>query len=159
MIYSRIVPMLSGEVRESFWVQLDGVALWPCLEVSSVKAAPEQLRRRTSEEKEANRVVVRDILTAAEVLRDKGAAKNFEAITDQDWPDGEVESDLDEVMTETTSVTVTERPVVRRRRAFRIELPVIESEKNNEHGHSSETTSFVKTTCQQVTSECCTKTS
>ena len=41
---------------------------------SVVKAAPEQLRHRTNEEKEADRVVVRDIQRAAQVLRDRDVA-------------------------------------------------------------------------------------
>ena len=58
---------LSGEVRESFWGHAG-------------KRRPEQLRHRTNDEKEADRVVVRDIERAAEVLKEKKSAKNFEDI-------------------------------------------------------------------------------
>ena len=43
---------------------------------SVVKAAPKQLRHRTNEEKEADRVSVRDIRRSAEVLRD-GVGQEF----------------------------------------------------------------------------------
>ena len=54
------------------------------------KAAPEQLRHRTAEEQETDRVVLRDLRRTADVLRESGSAKNFEDITEQDWPDGDL---------------------------------------------------------------------
>ena len=56
---------------------------------SVIKAAPEQLRHRTAEEQETDRVVLRDLRRTANVSRDSGPAKNFEDITEQDWPDGD----------------------------------------------------------------------
>ena len=60
-----------GAIRGNYLVSMPG---------SVVKPAPEQLRHRTNEEKEGDRVVVRDIERAAEVLRDKGSAKKIEDI-------------------------------------------------------------------------------
>ena len=57
---------------------------------SVIKAAPEQLRHRTAEEQEADRVVLRNLRLVADVLRESGSAKNFEDITEQDWPDGDL---------------------------------------------------------------------
>ena len=54
---------------------------------SVIKAAPEQLRHRTAEEPEVDRVVLRNLRRTAGVLREIGSAKNFEDITEQDWPD------------------------------------------------------------------------
>ena len=50
---------------------------------SVIKAAPEQLRHRTAEEQETDRVVLRDLRRTADVLRETGSAKNFEDITEQ----------------------------------------------------------------------------
>ena len=40
------------------------------------------------EEKAANRVVVRDTQQTVANLREKGAARNYENITEQEWPKG-----------------------------------------------------------------------
>ena len=48
---------------------------------SVIKAALE-LRHRTAEEQEADRVVLRDLRRIADVLRENGSAKNFEDITE-----------------------------------------------------------------------------
>ena len=57
-----------------------------------IKAAPEQLRHRTAEEQETDRVVLRDLRRTADILCESGSAKNFEDITGQDWPDGDFNS-------------------------------------------------------------------
>ena len=59
---------------------------------SVIKAAPEQLRHRTAEEQETDRVVLRGLRRTADILRESGSAKNFENITEQDWPDGDLNS-------------------------------------------------------------------
>ena len=59
---------------------------------SVIKAAPEQLRHRTAEEQETDRVVLLDLRRTADILRESGSAKNFEDITEQDWPDGDLSS-------------------------------------------------------------------
>ena len=61
-----------GEVQESFREQFEGTTLWPWVIQSNC-----DMRHRTNEEQEADRVVVHDIQRAAEVLRDTGAAINF----------------------------------------------------------------------------------
>ena len=70
-----------GAVRGNYFVAMPG---------SVIKAAPKQLRHRTAEEQEADRVVLRDLRRTADVLRESGSAKNFEDITEQDWPDGDL---------------------------------------------------------------------
>eukprot|EP00974_Lingulodinium_polyedra_P051049 4910026-Lingulodinium_polyedra.AAC.1 len=56
-----------------------------------LKAAPEQLRHRTLEEKEADRVVARELRAAAMNLRDTtGQQAAFWDITQQGFPDGEL---------------------------------------------------------------------
>ena len=58
---------------------------------SVIKAAPELLRHRTAEEQKVDRVVLRDLRLTADVSRDTSPAKNFEDITEQDWPDGDLD--------------------------------------------------------------------
>ena len=72
--------IILGAVRGNYFVAMPG---------SVIKAAPEQLRHRTAEEQETDRVVLRDLRRTADVLRESGSAKNFEDITEQDWPDGD----------------------------------------------------------------------
>ena len=75
--------IILGAVRGNYLVAMPG---------SVIKAAPEQLRHRTAEEQETDRVVLRDLRRTADVLRESGSAKNFEDITEQDWPDGDLNS-------------------------------------------------------------------
>ena len=70
--------IILGAIRCNYFVALPG---------SVTKAAPEQLKHRTAEEQE---VVLRDLRRTADVLRESGSAKNFEDITEQDWPDGDL---------------------------------------------------------------------
>ena len=70
-------------VRGNYFVAMPG---------SVIKAGPEQLRHRTAEEQETDRVVLRDLRRTADILRESGSAKNFEDITEQDWPDGDLNS-------------------------------------------------------------------
>ena len=46
--------------------------------------------RRTAEVQETDRVVLRDLRRTADVLRETGSSKNCEDITEQDWPDGDL---------------------------------------------------------------------
>ena len=76
--------------------------------------------QRPAEEKAADRVVARDIQRTAAISREKRAAKNFEDITEQDWPDGDLDKDGEtpekpSSSVEPTHVEVPERPPVRRR--------------------------------------------
>ena len=71
--------IILGAVRGNYFVAMPG---------SVIKAAPE----RTAEEQETDRVVLRDLRRTADILRDSGLAKNFEDITEQDWPDGDLNS-------------------------------------------------------------------
>ena len=64
---------------------------------SVIKAAPDQLRHRTAEEQETDRVVLRDLRRTADVLRESGSGKNFEDITEQDWPDGDLNSTAEDM--------------------------------------------------------------
>ena len=73
--------IILGAVRGNYFVAMPG---------SVIKAAPEQLRHRTAEEQETDRVVLRDLRRTANVLRESGSAQNFEDITEQDWPDGDL---------------------------------------------------------------------
>ena len=73
--------IILGAVRGNYFVAMPG---------SVIKAAPEQLRHRTAEEQETDRVVLRDLRRTADVLRETGSAKNFEHITEQDSPDGDL---------------------------------------------------------------------
>ena len=75
--------IILGAFRGNYFVAMLG---------SVIKAAPEQLRHRTAEEQEADRVVLRALRRAADILRESGSAKNFEDITEQDWPDGDFNS-------------------------------------------------------------------
>ena len=68
-------------VRGNYFVAMPG---------SVIKAATEQLRHRTAEEQGADRVVLRDLRRTADVLRETSSAKNFQDITEQDWPDGDL---------------------------------------------------------------------
>ena len=72
--------IILGAVRGNYFVAMPG---------SVIKAAPEQLRHRTAEEQETDRVVLRDLRRTANVSRETGSVKNFEDITEQDWPDGD----------------------------------------------------------------------
>ena len=60
--------ILLGAVRGNYFVAMPG---------SVIKAAPEQLRHRTGEEQETDRVVLRDLRRPADVLRESGSAKKF----------------------------------------------------------------------------------
>ena len=51
-----------GAVRGNYFVAMPG---------SVIKAAPEQLRRRTAQKQETDRVVLRDLRRTADVLRGK----------------------------------------------------------------------------------------
>ena len=82
---------LNGVVLASSWEQFAEIIVWLCRE-SVIKAAPEQLRHRTAEEQETDRVVLRDLRRTADILREGGSAENFEDITEQDWPDGDLNS-------------------------------------------------------------------
>ena len=75
--------IILGAVRENYFVAMPG---------SVIEAAPEQLRHRTAEEQETALVVLRDLRRTADILRESGSAKNFEDITEQDWPDGDLNS-------------------------------------------------------------------
>ena len=68
--------IILGAVRGNCFVAMPG---------SVIKAALEQLRHRTA-------VVLRDLRRTADVFRESGSAKNFEDITEQDWPDGDLNS-------------------------------------------------------------------
>ena len=59
--------IILGAVRGNYFVAMPG---------SVIKAAPEQLRHRTAEEQETDRVVLRDLRRTADVLRESGSAKN-----------------------------------------------------------------------------------
>ena len=72
--------IILGAVRGNYFVAMPG---------SVIKAAPAQLRHRTAEEQETDGVVLRDLRRTADVLRESRSAKNFEDITEQDWPDGD----------------------------------------------------------------------
>ena len=74
--------IILGAVRGNYFVVMPG---------SVIKAAPEQLRHRT------DRVVLRDLRRTADVLHKSGSAKNFEDITDQDWPDGDLNSTAEDM--------------------------------------------------------------
>ena len=69
-----------------------GINYFVAMPGSVIKAAPEQLRHRTAEEQETDRVVLRDLRRTADILCESGSAKNFEDITEQDWPDGDLKS-------------------------------------------------------------------
>ena len=72
---------------------LDALKRFSCAQCDAIiKAAPEQLRHRTAEEQETDRAVLRDLRRTADILRESGSAKNFEDITEQDWPDGDLNS-------------------------------------------------------------------
>ena len=73
--------IILGAVCSNYFVAMPG---------SVIKAAPEQLRHRTAEEPEADRVVLRGFRRTANVLRETGSAKNVEDIMEQDWPDGDL---------------------------------------------------------------------
>ena len=73
--------IILGAVRGNYFVAMLG---------SVIKAAPEELMLRTAEEQEMDRVVLRDLRRTADILRETGSAKNFEDITEQDWPDADV---------------------------------------------------------------------
>ena len=75
--------IILGAIRGNYFVATPG---------SVIKAAPEQLRHRTAEEPEPDRVVLRDLRRTADILRDSGSAKNFEDFTEQGWPDGDLNS-------------------------------------------------------------------
>ena len=83
---------------------------------SVIKAAPEQLRHRTAEEQETDRVVLRDLRRTADVLRESGSAKNFEDITEQDWPDGDLNSTAEDMEPnqETSESQLPSRRLVRK---------------------------------------------
>ena len=80
--------IILGAVRGNYFVAMPG---------SVIKAAPEQLRHRTAEEQETDRVALRDLRRAADVLRESGSARNFEDITEQDWPDGDLNSTAEDM--------------------------------------------------------------
>ena len=65
--------IILGAVRGNYFVAMRGRV---------IKAAPEQLRHRTAEQQETDRVVLRDLRRTADVLRESGSAKNFEDITE-----------------------------------------------------------------------------
>ena len=87
---------------------------------SVIKAAPEQLRHRTVEEQETDRVVLRDLRRTADVLRESGSAKNFEDITEQDWPDGDLNSTAEDMEPnqETSESQLPSRRLVREDSSF-----------------------------------------
>ena len=66
--------IILGAVRGNYFVAMPG---------SVIKAAPEQLRHRTAEEQETDRVVLRDLRRTADALRESGSAQNFEDITNR----------------------------------------------------------------------------
>ena len=74
-------PGILGAVRGNYFVAMPG---------SVIKAAPERLRHGTAEVQETDRVVLPVLRRTADVSRETGSAKNFEDITEQDWPDGDL---------------------------------------------------------------------
>ena len=76
--------------------------------------------RSTAEEQETDRVVLRDLRRTADVLRESGSAKNFEDITEQDWPDGDLNSTAEDVEPnqETSQSQLPSRRLVRKTPAF-----------------------------------------
>ena len=78
--------IILGAVRGIYFVAMPG---------SVIKADPEQLRYRTAEEQETERVVLRDLRRTADVLPESGSAKNFEDNTEQDWPDSDLNPTAD----------------------------------------------------------------
>ena len=87
---------LDSLVLASSWEQSAAI-IYVAMPGSVIKAAPEQLRHRTAEEKETDRVVLRDLRRTADVLRESGSAKNLEDITEQDWPDGDLNSTAEDM--------------------------------------------------------------
>ena len=78
--------IVAGETGGNYWVSMPG---------SFVKCAPEQLRLRTTEEREADRFLVRDLRAAAtqlfpEVGPSNKTQKSFMDITKDDYPPGEL---------------------------------------------------------------------
>ena len=81
----RCPGIVAGETGGNYWVSMPG---------SFIKCAPEQLRLRTTEEREADRFLVRDLRAAAtQLFPEVGASnktqKNFMDITRDDFPPGE----------------------------------------------------------------------
>ena len=99
--------IILGAVRGNYFVAMPG---------SVIKAAPEQLRHRTAEEQETDRVVLRDLRRTADVLRESGSVKNFEDITEQDWPDGDLNSAAEDMEPnqETSESQLPSRRLVRK---------------------------------------------
>ena len=79
-----------GKQRRAQWRGPPRQLFFVSMPVSVIKAAPQQLRHRTAEEQETDRVVLRDLRRTADVLRASGSAKNYEDITEQDWPHGDL---------------------------------------------------------------------
>ena len=58
--------------------------------------------------------MLRDLQWTADVLRESGSAKNFEDITEQDWPDGDLKSpvgDMEHDQESSTSQLLSRRPM------------------------------------------------
>ena len=60
-------------------------------------SSPRQLFCGHAEEHETDRFVLRDLRRTADVLRESGSAENFDDITEQDWPDGDLNSTAEDM--------------------------------------------------------------
>jgi hypothetical protein len=76
--------IILGAVRGNYWISMPG---------SVIKASSEQLRHRTNEEREGDRLVLSELRSAAANLRKRGPAQQcFEDITEEEFPPGERDS-------------------------------------------------------------------
>ena len=101
-----------------------------------IKAALQQLRHQTMEEKAANRVVLRDTQQTVAILREKVAAQNCEDITEQEWPEGHQNRDGETtektlVTVEPTCAEVSGRPTVGRRLASKTDVQSLKHTKSS----------------------------
>ena len=126
----------SEEVQESSWERCEEITSWPCLEALSRLFQKNTCDTERTRKKRRVEWWSATFKEQPKFCGKRGQQEIFQGVSDQDWPDGEVEPDRDldqeEMTTEKPSVTVTERPVVRRRLTSKTELLVIESEKGNE---------------------------
>ena len=114
---------------------------------SVIKAAPEQLRHRTAEEQEADRVVLRDLRRTADVSRESGSAKNFEDITEQDWPDGDLNTTAENA--EASHEIPENQPLSNRRRLVR-KTPPAKVKKNTQIHKTNTSCKHLLTSCRRL---------
>eukprot|EP00435_Cladocopium_sp_Y103_P011900 s3832_g3.t1 len=138
--------IVAGAAGGNYWVSMPG---------SFVKCSPEQLRLRTSEEREADRFLVRDLRAAAaslypEVGFSPNTQKNFTDLTGEDRPPGDLLTPGLQMMPD---CRVGQQPVPMQQDVIPAAAPAAMSQRGSTEPSSNQSGSSIKETLSNMSPE------